>query len=50
MLLDSMEAIDSDRIAALVDYGADYADYLVCALLPEDAQALDDSFTRITAI
>lgn len=50
MLLDSVEAIDSDRIAALVEYFTDYADYLVVALLPEDAQALDDSFTRITAI
>jgi len=50
MLLDSMEAIDSDRIAALVEYFTDYADFLVVALLPADAQALDDSFTRITTI
>ncbi|MFA1610948.1 archaea-specific SMC-related protein [Halobellus rubicundus] len=50
MLLDSLEAIDSDRIAALVEYFADYADYLVVALLPEDAQALDDDFTRVTSI
>ena len=50
MLLDSLEAIDSDRIAALVEYFADYADFLVVALLPEDAQALDDEFTRVTSI
>jgi DNA repair exonuclease SbcCD ATPase subunit len=50
MLLDSLEAIDSDRIAALVEYFADYADFLVVALLPEDAQALDDDFTRVTSI
>jgi DNA repair exonuclease SbcCD ATPase subunit len=50
MLLDSLEAIDADRIAALVDYFADYADYLVVALLPEDAQALDDAYNRVTAI
>lgn len=50
MLLDSLEAIDSDRIAQLVDYFKGYADYLVVALLPEDAQAMDDSVTRITAI
>ncbi|SEG62435.1 archaea-specific SMC-related protein [Halobellus limi] len=50
MLLDSLEAIDSDRIARLVEYFADYADYLVVALLPEDAQALDDDFTRVTSI
>jgi len=50
MLLDSLEAIDSDRIAALVDYLSEYASYLVVALLPEDAQALDDEYTRITDI
>jgi DNA repair exonuclease SbcCD ATPase subunit len=50
MLLDSLEAIDSDRIADLVEYFADYADFLVVALLPEDAQALDDDFTRVTSI
>jgi len=40
MLLDSLEAIDARRIAALVDYFAEYAPYLVVALLPEDADAL----------
>jgi chromosome segregation ATPase len=50
MLLDSLEAIDSNRIAALVEYFADYADFLVVALLPEDAQALDDDFTRVRSI
>ncbi|SDY24666.1 archaea-specific SMC-related protein [Halobellus clavatus] len=50
ILLDSLEAIDSDRIAALMEYFADYADFLVVALLPEDAQALDDDFTRVTTI
>lgn len=41
LLLDSIEANDSDRIARLIDYVAEYAEYVV-ALLPEDAQALDD--------
>ena len=50
MLMDSLEAIDSDRIAALVEYFADYADFLVVALLPEDARALDDAFTRVHSI
>jgi chromosome segregation ATPase len=50
MLLDSLEAIDSERIATLVEYVADYAEFLVVALLPEDAQALDDNYTRITDI
>ncbi len=50
MLLDSLEAIDSDRIATLVEYMQGYADYLVVALLPEDAAALDDSYQRVTEI
>jgi DNA repair exonuclease SbcCD ATPase subunit len=50
LLLDSIEAIDSDRIARLVEYVADYADYVVVALLEEDAQALGDSYERITEI
>lgn len=40
MLLDSLEAIDSERLADLVSYFSGFADYLVVALLPEDAQAL----------
>ena len=50
MLLDSLEAIDSDRISRLVDYFAGYSDFLVVALLTEDAQALSDSHNRITEI
>jgi DNA repair ATPase RecN len=47
MLLDSLEAIDADRIATLVEYFADYPTYLVVALLPEDAQALPDRYERV---
>jgi len=50
MLLDSVEAIDADRIARLVDYLGGYSDYLVVALLEEDARALDDSYPRIESI
>jgi DNA repair exonuclease SbcCD ATPase subunit len=50
MLLDSLEAIDSERIAALVDYFAEYAPHLVVALLPEDAQAQSDEYNRVTEI
>ncbi|WP_058365435.1 archaea-specific SMC-related protein [Haloparvum sedimenti] len=42
MLLDSLEAIDAERIASIVDYFKEYVPYLVVALLPEDAQALGD--------
>jgi len=50
MLLDSLEAIDSDRIAALVEYFEEHAEFLVVALLPEDAQALDEQYRRVTEI
>jgi DNA repair exonuclease SbcCD ATPase subunit len=50
LLLDSIEAIDSNRIARLVDYMADFPEYVVVALLPEDAQALDDDYQRVTEI
>jgi len=50
MLLDSLEAIDSQRIAALVDYLREYNEFLVVALLPEDAAALDSISRKISDI
>ncbi|GAB6862530.1 archaea-specific SMC-related protein [Haloplanus litoreus] len=50
MLLDSLEAIDSDRIAKLVDYFHEYADYLVVALLPEDARAPSGDYNYVKQI
>ena len=50
MILDSLEAIDSDRIATMIEYFEEYAPYIVVSLLPEDADALDDSYHRVTEI
>jgi len=50
MLLDSLEAIDSERIASLITYLESFSDYLVVALLPEDALALPGEYERITDI
>ncbi len=50
ILLDSLEAIDSNRISRIVDYFHDHADYLVAALLPEDAAALPETHTYIEQI
>jgi predicted RNase H-like nuclease (RuvC/YqgF family) len=50
MLLDSVEAVDSERLSSLVDYFADQAGYLVIALLPEDAAAMDEDYERVTDI
>jgi len=45
--LDSLEAIDAERIAELVSYFAEFATYLVVALLPEDADALPERYERV---
>ncbi len=50
MLLDSLEAIDSDRIAELIEYFEEFVDCLVVALLPEDAQALSAEHHYVTEI
>jgi DNA repair ATPase RecN len=47
MSLDSLEAIDADRIATLVEYFADFVPFLVVALLPEDAAALPEQYDRV---
>lgn len=49
MLLDSLEPLDSQRIAGLVDYFSEYSEYLVVALLSEDAAAVDSNYRRIEA-
>jgi chromosome segregation ATPase len=50
MILDSLEAIDSDRIGRVIEYFSDYVDYLVVALLPEDARALPGEYTYVERI
>ena len=49
ILLDSLEAIDSDRIAKLVDYIAEFSPFLIVSLLAEDARALDDEYRHVSA-
>jgi DNA repair exonuclease SbcCD ATPase subunit len=53
VLLDSLEAIDADRIARIVDYFSDYGTYVVVALLTEDAgptRALDATNATVEQI
>lgn len=50
MSLDSFEMIDSDRLADLVLYFSEYVQFLVVALLPEDAAALSDDYERVAEI
>lgn len=49
MLLDSLEAIDAERIADLVDYFENHTDFLLLALLEEDAEVLPDTHNRVSA-
>jgi DNA repair exonuclease SbcCD ATPase subunit len=49
VILDSLEAIDANRIDTLLAYFENYASYLVVALLTEDAAALDVEHNRIAA-
>jgi DNA repair ATPase RecN len=49
MLLDSLEAIDAERIAKIVDYFGARAPFLLVALLPEDEQVLPGEYERIPA-
>ena len=50
MLLDSLEAIDAERIAALVEYFEEFVPFLVVALLEEDAEPLVGDHDVITDI
>ena len=50
MLVDSVEAIDGPRIAALLDYIGERVPYVVAALLPEHGEALPDGVERVTTV
>lgn len=47
MLLDSLEAIDSERIGLLLEYLEKFAENIVVALLEEDAETLPIEYTTI---
>ena len=49
-IVEVLEAIDSNRVVDLIEYFESYVDYLVVALLPEDASALDGEHTFITEL
>lgn len=50
ILLDSLEAIDAERIATLVAYLDEFSPSLVVALLEEDAKELDDDYQYVRDI
>lgn len=50
IILDSLEAIDSNRIARVIGYFRQYTDYLIAALLSEDAEALQEEYTYVEKV
>jgi len=49
IILDSLEAIDAERIAELTEYFSGHTDFLILALLEEDARHLPDRYARVAA-
>lgn len=50
MLLDSLKAIDVERIATPLDNLTEHTGYLFVAPLPECAEALPEEYTYVTEI
>jgi chromosome segregation ATPase len=48
LVVDAVEMFDAERIRGLLEYFEQYADYVVAAVLPEEAGELDDAYPRIT--
>jgi chromosome segregation ATPase len=48
VVIDAVEMFDAERIRGLLDYFEQYAEYVVAAVLPEEAGELDDTYPRIT--
>lgn len=49
ILLDSVEAVDANRLVTLLRYISTHTTYLIVALLPEDAAAFSNNHERVTA-
>lgn len=49
LLLDSLEAIDAERIEVVLEYFAEHATYLLVALLPEDAEPITGEHARLSS-
>jgi septal ring factor EnvC (AmiA/AmiB activator) len=48
VVLDALDMFDADRLEALVEYFSGYADYVVAAVLPEDAAELADRYETVS--
>lgn len=48
VVVDAVEMLDAERIEGLLEYFSRYADYVVMAVLPEEAKELEDTYTTIS--
>lgn len=48
VVVDAVEMLDAARIEGLLEYFSQYADYVVMAVLPEEAKELGDTYTTIS--
>jgi len=48
VVVDAVEMLDAERIEGLLEYFSQYADYVVMAVLPEEAKELEDTYTTIS--
>ncbi|MFB6234469.1 MAG: archaea-specific SMC-related protein [Halopenitus sp.] len=48
VVVDAVEMLDAARIEGLLEYFSQYADYVVMAVLPEEAKELEDTYTTIS--
>ena len=48
VVIDAVETLDAERIRGLLTYFEQHADYVVAAVIPEEADELNDAYPRIT--
>lgn len=48
IIVDAVEMLDAERIEGLLEYFSQYADYVIMAVLPEEAKELEDTYPTIS--
>lgn len=48
IIIDAVEMLDAERIEGLLEYFSQHADYVIMAVLPEEAKELEDAYSTIS--
>ncbi|NUB93486.1 AAA family ATPase [Haloterrigena sp. SYSU A121-1] len=48
IVIDAVEMLDADRIRGLLNYFEDYTEYVVAAVLPEEARELEETYPTVS--